>query len=91
MISKQTFESKIRNREVVICIIGLGYAGLPLVIRFGEEGFRVIEFDIDEQKVQKRNNGESYIKYIPASPLSVLCQSGAFEATSDYSLRTRTD
>ena len=91
MTYKQTLESKIRNRGAVIGIIGLGYVGLPLVIRFGEERFLVIGFDIDEQKVQKLNNGESYIKHIPASSLSALRKSGAFEATSDYSLLARTD
>jgi UDP-N-acetyl-D-glucosamine dehydrogenase len=48
MTYKQTLESKIRNREAVIDIIGLGYVGLPFVIRFGEEGFHVIGFDIDD-------------------------------------------
>jgi UDP-N-acetyl-D-glucosamine dehydrogenase len=91
MIRKQTLESKIRNREAIIGIIYLGYVGLPLVIRFGEEGFRVVGFDIDDQKVQKLNNGESYIKHIPDSSLSTLRQSGAFEATSDYLLLSRTD
>jgi len=43
---------RIRKREARIGIIGLGYVGLPLLLHFGEKGFRVIGFDIDRQKVE---------------------------------------
>ena len=49
--------SKIQNRDACIAVIGLGYVGLPLVIRFSEKGFKVIGFDIDEEKVQELNDG----------------------------------
>ena len=41
----------INDKSAVIGIIGLGYVGLPLVIRFSEENFRVIGFDIDTEKL----------------------------------------
>ena len=44
---------KIRSKQAAIGIIGLGYVGLPLVIRFAEEGFKVLGFDIDSKKVKK--------------------------------------
>ena len=40
---------KINNQSAAIGIIGLGYVGLPLVIRFMEEKFKVIGFDIDDE------------------------------------------
>ena len=56
--------SKIKSRSANIGIIGMGYVGLPLIIRFLEESFKTIGFDIDEQKVKKLNAGENYIKHI---------------------------
>ena len=75
--------SKIQNRDACIAVIGLGYVGLPLVIRFSEEGFRVIGFDIDEEKVEKLNKGKSYLKHIPSSSIDVAVNNG-FSATSDW-------
>ena len=75
---------KIKNRSACIGVIGLGYVGLPLVIRFCEESFRVIGFDIDPVKVQKLNRGESYIKHIPPERLKEIINKKAFEASSDY-------
>ena len=55
---------KIKNKEAQIGIIGLGYVGLPLAREFLNKGFKVIGFDIDIEKVNKINKGESYIKHI---------------------------
>ena len=41
---------RIQNREIIVGIIGLGYVGLPLAIRFSEEGFKTIGLDIDKKK-----------------------------------------
>ena len=84
MVDEHTIISKIKDRTAVIGIIGLGYVGLPLVIRFSEEGFKVIGFDIDEHKVEKLNKGESYIKHIPSETIKQLRDKDVFHATSDY-------
>ena len=49
------FKSKIKNKEAVLGIIGLGYVGLPLVIRFVEGGFKTVGFDVDKKKVDMLN------------------------------------
>src|SRR5262245_49117875 len=74
----------IRSRKARIGVIGLGYVGLPLVLRFGEERFSVIGFDIDPEKVSKLNAAQSYIHHIQSSRLETLLKSGRFEATSDF-------
>ncbi len=43
---------KINQKQALIGIIGLGYVGLPLVLRFGEVGFKILGFDSDAQKVE---------------------------------------
>jgi len=82
---------KIKNHSATIGIIGLGYVGLPLVIRFGEENFNVIGFDIDEDKVKTLNRGESYIKHIQSERIARLLQKNIFHATTDFSLLKKTD
>mgnify|MGYP003983932181 CR=1 FL=1 len=55
-------KDRIQNKESTIGIIGLGYVGLPLAIRFGEESLKVIGFDIDEHKVNMLNEGKYYLE-----------------------------
>ncbi|MBC8310667.1 MAG: UDP-N-acetyl-D-glucosamine dehydrogenase, partial [Candidatus Marinimicrobia bacterium] len=54
---------KINNKSATVGIIGLGYVGLPLVVRFIEEKYKVIGFDTDGAKCNKLNSGESYIRH----------------------------
>jgi UDP-N-acetyl-D-glucosamine dehydrogenase len=61
----------------------LGYVGLPLVLRFGEVGFRVMGFDIDVAKVDQLNSGMSYIEHVPAPRVQALLDARRFEATAD--------
>lgn len=75
---------RLSNKTATIGIIGMGYVGLPLMLRFSEVGFRTIGFDNDLAKVVKLNRGESYIKHIPATGI-VQARAHGFEATADYS------
>ncbi|WP_422911690.1 UDP-N-acetyl-D-glucosamine 6-dehydrogenase [Pseudomonas sp. MAC6] len=80
---KQSSINKFKDKEALVGIIGLGYVGLPLMLRYNAIGFRVLGIDIDESKVSKLNAGQSYIEHIPAEKISAACQSG-FEATTDF-------
>ncbi|MFV0645609.1 MAG: nucleotide sugar dehydrogenase [Sphingomonadaceae bacterium] len=75
---------KIRSKDAVIGIVGLGYVGLPLVLRFSEMGFRVIGLDIAEDKIAMMMGGRSPIRHIGDERLSAAVNAG-FEATSDFS------
>lgn len=68
-----------------IAIIGMGYVGLPLSIRFAESSIGVIGIDVDPAKVERLNKGESYIRHIEASQLEPLVKNASFEATTDFS------
>ena len=83
MIYEELIE-KIRNNQVNLGIIGLGYVGLPLAIHFKELGCSVHGFDIDEEKINKLNNGTSYINHIEDKDIDKLIQDGNF-STSDFS------
>ena len=75
--------NRINERSALIGIIGLGYVGLPLVLRFCEEGFKVCGFDIDREKADKLNRGESYIKHISSEKVRQFVDRRLFEATVD--------
>lgn len=71
------------NQTAVIGIVGLGYVGLPLLLRYSQAGFPVIGFDIDTDKVARLNRGESYIEHIAGSDIQAACNRG-FTATTDF-------
>ena len=77
--------NKIKKKKVLIGIIGLGYVGLPLAREFLRKNFTVIGFDIDEEKVDKLNKGESYIKHIDSDFIKQSVFSDSFKATNDFS------
>ena len=81
---KQSAIGKFRDKTATIGIVGLGYVGLPLMLRYAETGFKVLGFDIDAEKVNKLNNGETYIEHIPAEKIAAASNS-LFEATTDFS------
>jgi len=76
--------SKFRDRNAVVAIIGMGYVGLPLMLRFSEVGFRVIGLDIDPAKVDRLNRGESYIEHIKPGSIAAARARG-FAATTVFS------
>jgi len=45
-----------------VCIIGLGYVGLPLAVQSALRGYEVYGLDSDKEKINKINSGKSPIK-----------------------------
>jgi UDP-N-acetyl-D-glucosamine dehydrogenase len=74
---------KLSTREAVIGIVGLGYVGIPLALRFSAAGFRVLGFDIDADRIRTLNAGKSPIAHIPGREVADMVKSG-FQATGDY-------
>ncbi len=81
---KQASIEKFKSRQALIGIIGLGYVGLPLMLRYNAIGFRVLGIDVDQNKINQLNAGQSYIEHIPASKIASARASG-FQATVDFS------
>ncbi len=78
-----SFLEKVKNKEAIIGIVGLGYVGLPLMLRFAEVGFRVIGIDIDERKNALLMQGQSYIQHIPSECIAAV--KSRISATADFS------
>ncbi len=60
----------IRERKAVIGVVGLGYVGLPISLRFLDEGYRVIGFDSDPEKTRLIKEGTSYIEHISSEAIA---------------------
>lgn len=73
------------TREAVIGVVGLGYVGLPLVCAICAKGFKSVGFDIDADKIDRLNKGQSYIGNIHNDKISELVKGGAFVPTVDFS------
>jgi UDP-N-acetyl-D-glucosamine dehydrogenase len=79
----QELQERIESRTARVAVIGLGYVGLPLAETFAAQGYPVLGFDIDPEKVSRLNRGESYIGHICPERIEELVASGRFEATAD--------
>ena len=89
-MSNQALIRKLKDRSAIIGIIGMGYVGLPLMLRFADVGYRVLGLDIDRAKVDKLNRGESYIEHVPAARLKEALGKG-FSATADFARAREAD
>jgi len=81
---ERSLREKISARSLCVGIIGLGYVGLPLAITFAEAGFHVTGIDVDQQKIDQANRGESYIADISSTRLQALLATKCLHFTTDY-------
>jgi UDP-N-acetyl-D-glucosamine dehydrogenase len=81
---KSRLLGRLSNRDAVIGVFGLGYVGLPLVLRFSEAGYKVLGFDIDAGKIDRLGEGRSYIDHISGAKVAAAL-AGGFEPTVDFS------
>ena len=82
--------SKFASKDAVIGILGLGYVGQPLALRFSEIGFKVLGFDIDEKKTAELNEGHSSIEHISDEEVARANERG-FRCTTDFAQTAQAD
>src|SRR5436853_7769484 len=73
-----------KSAHLKVGIIGCGYVGLPLALRFAEAGHKVIGFDTAPDKVSMLNAGRSYIQHIPPNKIQKFIVSKHFSPTTDF-------
>lgn len=86
---KQELITRIENKHATIGIIGLGYVGLPLMLRSCEVGYNVVGFDLNQDKINSLNRGESYIEHIAHDQIKANAKK--FEATRDFARAIEVD
>ena len=73
----------IKNKPV--CIIGLGYVGLPLAVQVISKGFTVLGIDINVELVSSLKAGKSHIEDVSSTELSEALERGQLKISSDFS------
>jgi len=82
---------KIKNRNAVVAVIGLGYVGLPLILGFADAGFPVLGLDVDSNKIEKLRAGKSYVKHISDASVAAATGKGKFETSADLNDAAKAD
>ena len=88
---KTTLLNKIKNYEINVGVVGLGYVGLPLAVEKAKAGFKTIGFDIQKRKVDLVNSGINYIGDVVDNELKQIVDTGMLKATNDFSFVTDVD
>ncbi|WP_064091876.1 nucleotide sugar dehydrogenase [Rossellomorea aquimaris] len=84
MSAYETLLNKIKSKDAVIGVVGLGYVGLPLAVEKAKAGYKVIGFDVQASRVEQVNSGINYIGDVVNEDLAEMVKSGHIEATTDY-------
>jgi UDP-N-acetyl-D-glucosamine dehydrogenase len=82
--SSSLLATRIENREAVVAVIGLGFAGFPQAVEIAKSGLRVIGIDVDAGKVAGISAGESLSPDVPDRELQELQRAGLFSCSTDY-------
>lgn len=85
MDKKNVLKEKIRNRQITVGVVGLGYVGLPLAVEKAKAGFKTIGFDVQKEKVDMVNTGHNYIGDVINEDLKAIVDAGMLSATTDFS------
>lgn len=75
---------KIKSKQAIIGIVGLGYVGLPLARAFCHQNIHVVGFDIDQEKIDTIEKNQSYIKHIGDDAIKEMRADGPFNVTTDF-------
>jgi len=80
----QKLQKKINNKNAKIGIIGMGYVGIPLGLEFANNGFTVLGFDKDSNRVKDINSGNQVMKHIKQKEMGQFIKNNG-SATNDFS------
>ncbi|WP_245575663.1 nucleotide sugar dehydrogenase [Alicyclobacillus contaminans] len=74
-----------------VCIVGLGYVGLPLAIEFWKQGLRVTGIDVDRRKISLLKSGKSYLTDVEDASMAALAQSERFDSSTAFDAVAQAD
>lgn len=81
---KESLLKKIKERQIKVGVVGLGYVGLPLAVEKAKAGFKTIGFDVQPDKVRMVNEGHNYIGDVVDAELSDIVKKEMLTATTNF-------
>ena len=75
---------KIKNKQLSIAVVGLGYVGFPLALEFAKKKVKVTGIEIDAGRLKSIARRKSYISDISSQELTRVLASGYFKASSSF-------
>lgn len=80
----------IESKQLKVGVVGLGYAGLPIALRFADAGFSVLGIDKDEDKVSLLNQKKNPFVHMDNEEVEKILKKD-FLATADFSFSSSCD
>lgn len=87
----QHLKNIISEKTAKVCVIGLGYVGLPLAVEKAKVGFNVLGIDQNTNRVNMLNSGLNYIQDVNDEELRTLVERNALKAVNDFSALPQQD
>ncbi|MFH0732524.1 MAG: nucleotide sugar dehydrogenase [Candidatus Omnitrophota bacterium] len=81
----------IDSKHAKICVLGLGYVGLPIAIEFVKKGYFVYGLDNNKNRIDSLLKGKSYITDIPSSQIKAAIRGKKFSPTLNRSVLEDSD
>jgi UDP-N-acetyl-D-glucosamine dehydrogenase len=75
---------KLKQREALVAVVGVGYVGLPLALAFAESGLNVVGVDLDPAKVEALNSGVSHIPDVSDAALAKMVDADSLRGTTSF-------
>jgi UDP-glucose 4-epimerase len=72
LVRREDFTARIRTRDLVMGVIGLGYTGLPLAVAAAQAGFTTFGYDHDAELCAQINRGISHIGDVTKEDLQAM-------------------
>ncbi len=81
----------INSKKAKVCVIGLGYVGLPIALEFAKKGFFVYGLDNNEHRINDLTKGTSYITDINSKEIKSVLKSKKFFPTIEETVLGKSD
>jgi UDP-N-acetyl-D-glucosamine dehydrogenase len=80
----EILKDKIKSKKAKVCVIGLGYVGLPIAVEFALKGYQTLGIDIDPVKIKLIHQKKNYIKDVMNKDFLYAINNHFFKATGSY-------
>jgi len=91
MSNYKDLREKILNKKAKICIVGLGYVGLPLAAEFSKKRFFVYGYDTNKSRIEKLKRKERYIVDVDPQKIYQLIKKNKFYPTDEEEVLKSSD